>query len=52
MFSMETSLIRVMWKVLEDPREVYTIVEDDGSVHTYMEECGRMWKTKKCGRVV
>ena len=33
-----------MWKVLEDPREVYTIAEDVGSVHTYVEECRRMWK--------
>ena len=33
-----------MWKVLEDPGEVYTMVEDAGSVHTCVEECGRMWK--------
>ena len=37
-------MTRAMWKVLEDPREVYTIVEDAGSVHTCVEECERMWK--------
>ena len=41
---METFLTRAMWKVLEDPGELYTIVEDAGSVHTCVEECGRMWK--------
>ena len=49
---METSLARVMWKVLKDPGEVYTIVEDVGSVDTCMEECGRIWKTMECMRVV
>ena len=41
---METSLTRAMWKVPEDPGEVYTIVEHAGNVHTCVEECGRMWK--------
>ena len=33
-----------MWKVPEDPGEVYTIVEHAGSVHICVKECGRMWK--------
>ena len=41
---METSLTRAMWKVLEDPEEVYTIVEHARGVHTCVEECGTMWK--------
>ena len=49
---MENSLTRVMWKVPEDPGEVYTIVEDARGVHTCVEECGRIWKTMKYGRVV
>ena len=32
-----------MWKVLEDPREVYTCVKDVGEVHTCVEGCGRLW---------
>ena len=41
---METSLTTAMWKVLENPGEVYTIVEGVESVHKCVEECGRMWK--------
>ena len=48
---METSLTIAMWKILEDPGEVYTMVEDAGSVHTCVEECERPWNMKEKSRI-